>query len=295
MSEKCDDQRAKRMSGYSLSRYMAAAGASLAVGAQADAAVNATPSANIQVNPGSVVDIDLNNDGLNDVRFGLNFNANNTSSFPSVQFTNTNIINATMRQRIFYRYDNTFRSTSSVGNAYAKMLRPNGLIATSNFLRNMPASSVVNASLLSSQAGSRGSIQAVNNSYYLRAATSQVLYYKQILNTAGAVVSSYTTNSRGGGGYFNQRSTQYSAGYFLGGRGFLAVQFDDAAGDPHYGWIELDLASMSQLTVVGWAYETDPGQEIQVGAVPEPSSLAVLACGAAGVLSMRRRRTQRGE
>ena len=42
-------------------------------------------------------------------------------------------------------------------------------------------------------------------------------------------------------------------------------------------------------SVIDWAYE-DTGIEIPAGMVPEPSSFAILAMGAAGLVALRQRR-----
>ncbi len=70
--------------------------------------------------------------------------------------------------------------------------------------------------------------------------------------------------------------------------GFIGFRFD-IAGSQHYGWAELNFNG-DQLTITRWAYESVAGRSIDVGAIPEPSSLGLLGLGAAGVLAMRRRR-----
>ena len=76
----------------------------------------------------------------------------------------------------------------------------------------------------------------------------------------------------GGGGVFCR-------GNFLGGIGFLGVEFD-IAGATHYGWVEIESSQfIAQATLLRWAYETDPGVSIRAGAIPEPATLSlVLAC-----------------
>lgn len=67
----------------------------------------------------------------------------------------------------------------------------------------------------------------------------------------------------------------------------------------HYGWVRMDVSADWQTltiaaTVKDWAYESSPGQPIHTGAIPEPSSLSLLALGAAG-LAFWRRRKERSE
>ena len=62
-----------------------------------------------------------------------------------------------------------------------------------------------------------------------------------------------------------------------------------AAGSTVYGWIEVERVDKNSGKILGWAYE-DSGDSIQAGAVPEPNAFALLALGAAGLGTLRRRR-----
>lgn len=81
---------------------------------------------------------------------------------------------------------------------------------------------------------------------------------------------------------------------FVGQVRYLGVRFNLGGGDL-YGWIALRLnADLLSGDVLGFAYE-DSGRDIAAGAganapVPEPSSLALMAAGAAGLVALRRRR-----
>jgi len=62
-----------------------------------------------------------------------------------------------------------------------------------------------------------------------------------------------------------------------------------------YGWIKVDAGSAGNALVYEGAYDTAATSPIQVGAVPEPSSFALLgllATGAAGVMAWKRCRRQ---
>ena len=69
---------------------------------------------------------------------------------------------------------------------------------------------------------------------------------------------------------------------------YLGVRFDLGAGF-QYGWIGV-VRTGFELDAFAWGYETDAGVPIAAGAVPEPSSLALLAFGAGAVTTRRRRR-----
>jgi hypothetical protein len=80
---------------------------------------------------------------------------------------------------------------------------------------------------------------------------------------------------------------------------FLGIQFTEATvhgGNPVFGWIRMTkgentpaTGEPSGINIVDWAYD-DSGAQIAAGAgVPEPSSLALLAAGAVGLMARRGR------
>jgi len=88
-----------------------------------------------------------------------------------------------------------------------------------------------------------------------------------------------------------------------GDQAYLGIEFTDnnpsvgsSLNSVYYGWIDLGVETGidASYTITGWAYEND-GDPILAGAgqVPEPSSLALFALGAAGVLAVRRRKLAR--
>ena len=93
-----------------------------------------------------------------------------------------------------------------------------------------------------------------------------------------------------------------SAGNWPGGNptatsGFAGIGFFDTGGDFHLGWLRLAIRNDAnglpdKITLVDWAYESVDGDPIHIGSIPEPSSLALLAAGAAGVAAFRRRRNR---
>lgn len=81
-----------------------------------------------------------------------------------------------------------------------------------------------------------------------------------------------------------------TSGFFVGARGFIGIAFliDE---EVHYGWIDLDSYSWMQSEIHGWAYESEPGKPIIAGAIPEPSTTAVVAASL-GLLLFRRWRSK---
>ncbi len=82
--------------------------------------------------------------------------------------------------------------------------------------------------------------------------------------------------------------------------GFFGFSFDIGKGGLQYGWGRVssltsfvDSGAGSRFTLQEYAFSDTPGEQIRFGqttSVPEPTSLGVLALGALGVLSTRRRR-----
>jgi hypothetical protein len=72
--------------------------------------------------------------------------------------------------------------------------------------------------------------------------------------------------------------------------GFVGVKFN-ISGQQHLGFLELTLdKDTPTVTLNSYAYETVVGASITT--TPEPSSLALFAAGAAGILALRRRRNR---
>jgi hypothetical protein len=80
-----------------------------------------------------------------------------------------------------------------------------------------------------------------------------------------------------------------------GTRGFLGLRIQ-LNGNTHYGWADISLnkngADSYNHTLYAYAYDDAPGQPIVAGAIPEPSTAALLVAGAAGAACVRRRRGQ---
>ncbi len=84
-----------------------------------------------------------------------------------------------------------------------------------------------------------------------------------------------------------------TAGEFLDHRGFVGLEFEAEDGT-HYGWLDIEgVITSPVIKVRGWAYETEPGKGIVAGAIPEPSSVGLLALGAGAIWLRRRRQARR--
>lgn len=79
-------------------------------------------------------------------------------------------------------------------------------------------------------------------------------------------------------------------GFFGGLTAYLGVRFQNGV-DPHYGWIKLEVDRIAgAANILGYAYELRPGESILAGAVPDPSTIALLAIGAAGIWGLLRKK-----
>lgn len=79
--------------------------------------------------------------------------------------------------------------------------------------------------------------------------------------------------------------------------GFFGFELELENEDILYGWIQLDGtdAEQSGLKVIDWAYNSSPGDGIEAGAIPEPSTVALFTgiLGFAFVLVYKRRSRRR--
>lgn len=81
--------------------------------------------------------------------------------------------------------------------------------------------------------------------------------------------------------------------------GFIGLRFQEADSSIHFGWVRITIGnptgpngpntSRYPLTIVDWAYETEPNTPIAAGAgIPEPTSAAALGLLAIGALGSRK-------
>lgn len=82
-------------------------------------------------------------------------------------------------------------------------------------------------------------------------------------------------------------------GAFVGQRAYMGVEFE-RAGAAHYGWVLLQISDHAAFgSIEAWAWETRPGVPILAGAVPEPSTWALLILGGGLFVWCRRKRNAR--
>ena len=83
----------------------------------------------------------------------------------------------------------------------------------------------------------------------------------------------------------------YGTNFTTGAEEYVGVRFDltdNGIEDYQYGWIGVIYDGDIALDAFAWGYETEVGVPIEAG-VPEPGSLALMALGAVGVMTRRRR------
>jgi hypothetical protein len=120
-----------------------------------------------------------------------------------------------------------------------------------------------------------------------------------------AADASISSRSFANSGYLQQAYTSFNPGNTYGAwpagtTGFAGVRFEDGTGTTRFGWVEMTVAgdvangdfADVQVTISGFAFAKD--EAIVAGqttsAVPEPSSLGLLALGGLGLAARRRRK-----
>ena len=79
---------------------------------------------------------------------------------------------------------------------------------------------------------------------------------------------------------------------FVGTDKYVGLKWDIGGGNFNYGWARVDVSAANNgtATLFSYAYESTPNAPITAGAIPEPSSLALLAAGGGAAALKRRRR-----
>lgn len=111
-----------------------------------------------------------------------------------------------------------------------------------------------------------------------------------LLSTSDSVTSNFD------GAPFAILSYSGSGPIIGNGSAFVGLLFNTTDFGPVHGWLRVTMPEPGVLTAVDAAFETS-GEGIHIDpatqAVPEPSTLLLMASGAAGLLALRRRRKPR--
>ena len=125
-------------------------------------------------------------------------------------------------------------------------------------------------------------------------APGKVVGFSTGLNYATALAAGVTIDAAATAGgpfavslaYGNNPDSQFdhTAGAFIG----LEFPINNVS---HFGWIRVSIDNSAGTFIVNdWAYNDTPGGAIQTGQIPAPGSLGLLAAGALGVNTLRKRR-----
>ncbi len=132
------------------------------------------------------------------------------------------------------------------------------------------------------------------NPYNIGGQSSKVLtsmsYYVNSFATGAAIGPA---SAEAGGARFAGRQVGPYFYNFVGTDKYVGLKWDVGGGNFNYGWARVDVtaANNGTATLFGYAYESTPNTAIAAGAIPEPTSLALLAAGGGAAALMRRRRT----
>lgn len=105
-------------------------------------------------------------------------------------------------------------------------------------------------------------------------------------NTVGSL-SALSSGPNGSASHVGGGSGQFT----LDTPGYIGFAFrvTGSEPDPYYGWLKFTPSNSGGAVIESWAYESNAGQSILVGAIPEPATLTFLCGMALAGVSLRRR------
>ena len=122
--------------------------------------------------------------------------------------------------------------------------------------------------------------------------TSMGSYY--VFSFAAGEIIGDGDNAAGGARFAGRVSGPYFYN-FVGTDGYVGLQWDIGGGDVRFGWARVDVTpdNGGTATLYSFAYESIANTPLAAGAVPEPTSLGLLAAGGGALALANRRRRRR--
>ena len=109
-------------------------------------------------------------------------------------------------------------------------------------------------------------------------------------NAAGYILANGTSIGPGPNFFRPGGGTNLNTAVTLNAANLFGVQFtNENGGGTHFAWVQITFgATVGDRRITAYAYDNVAGTSIPAGAIPEPSTFAILAAGAAGLMALRR-------